>query len=307
MNRTTIDWWAFRTQGEPLDVLQALRGAYGPVGELVRLVPRSHGWQGYEQSAEVQIGDMGVGLVAYGGEAQRGWVYASLTGKGCHWLVDWDRAQEAIEALPAYDARRVDIALTTGDGLVGHESVLAAYRAGGFQTGGRPPTCRQVIGEDPRDGRTIYVGSRERDKFFRGYEKGYEMARGLLDKGMDVTHIDQVPIADLYRLELELKAKSAPLPDDIIERRDQYFAGAYPYLQSVLSEVEPEILVLRREREPQLDLARALANIRRQYGATLFTALMAHHGDFGAVWAKIVGRDHNPALLAAGVLLVDHD
>lgn len=306
--RTTVDWWAFRSQGEPLGVLEACRPAFGDaLGQALKLRPRGRGWQGYEQSADLLLADMPVGLLAYGGDAQRGWVHTSLTGKACAWVEDWDRALEAAEALPGYNARRVDIALTTTDGSVGHDGVLAAYRAGEFQPagGGRPPTCRQIVGESPTDGRTIYVGSRERDKFFRGYEKGYELAQGLFEKGMQVTHVDGVPIEDMYRLELELKAKTADLPADLIERRDQYFAGAYPYLGRVL-EVEPEILVMRRERGPQLDLARALGNIRRQYGATLFTALVAHHGDFGAVWEKVCGTTHNAALVEAGVLMVDH-
>jgi hypothetical protein len=46
--------------------------------------------------------------------------------------------------------------------------------------------------------------------------------------------------------------------------------------------------------------------IRAQYGSTLFTALVAHHGDIGAVWEKIIGTKHNQRLLEEGVLLVDH-
>jgi phage replication initiation protein len=248
---------------------------------------------------------MGLGLVAWGGKGQKGWVHASLTGRACEWL-SLDAAQEEFCALPEYEARRLDLALTTTDGSIKHETVLDAYRCGGFQTssGGRPPSCRQILPETPEEGRTIYIGSRERDKFFRAYEKGFELARGLRD--VEDLRIGGVPIADIYRLELELKAKTAPLPPDLIDRRDQYFAGAYPFTQSVL-DVEPELLVMQRERGPQLDLARALANVQRQYGATLFTALVAHHGDIGAVWAKVVGSDHSRPLLEAGVLLVEHE
>ena len=113
-------------------------------------------------------------------------------------------------------------------------------------------------------------------------------------------------MADWYRVELEVKAKDGPLPADIIDRRDQYLAGSYPYLQQLLADVEPEILVKTRERVPQLCLADALAHIQTQYGRTLFTALIAHHGDISAVWSKIVGRQHNPDMLRAGVLLVEH-
>jgi hypothetical protein len=43
-----------------------------------------------------------------------------------------------------------------------------------------------------------------------------------------------------------------------------------------------------------------------QYGATLYTALHAYEGDIGAVWEKIVGKEHNKALLESGVLMVEH-
>jgi len=33
--------------------------------------------------------------------------------------------------------------------------------------------------------------------------------------------------------------------------------------------------------------------MRAQYGNTLFTALVAYHGDIAAVWEKVVGRKHN--------------
>ena len=155
-----------------------------------------------------------------------------------------------------------------------------------------------------RDGRTVYIGNRDQSKFLRAYEKGYELISGI-QSDLDITHIDGVPVGDIYRLELELKPKNAPLPVDLIERRDQYFAGSYPYLQSVIS-VEPEVFQTRRERAAQLSLDAALSQIRKQYGSTLFTALTAYHGDVGAVWEKVVGKKHNQSLLDAGVLMVEH-
>jgi DNA relaxase NicK len=121
-----------------------------------------------------------------------------------------------------------------------------------------------------------------------------------------VTEIDGIPLDDIYRCEVEYKPKHAPLPVDLIDRRDQYFAGSYPFLEHLL-DVEPEVFVQRRERGPQLDLDAALVQVRRQYGMTLFTALVAYQGDVTAVWDKIVGRRHNQALVDAGVLLVEHD
>ena len=100
---------------------------------------------------------------------------------------------------------------------------------------------------------------------------------------------------------------TADIPWDVVERRDQYFAGAYPFCADVLPGIEPDILKRRPEREAQTSLSAALENCRVQFGPTLFTALHAYHGDMTAVWQKIIGNHHNQPLLEAGVMLVDHE
>lgn len=262
---------------------------------------------GFKSSANLLIGDMQVGMLAYGGESQRGNVSVNISGDGCQWMADWEQVQDSIGELPAYEVRRLDICLDTFKREATHDKVVQAYRNGLFAPAGRagrPPSMTKIEPEDPMEGATVYVGNRENSKFFRGYEKGLEMIKNF-PRGA-VSHICGVPVQDIYRLELELKAKDGPLPTDLIDRRDQYFAGAYPYLQTVL-DVKPEILVQSREKKPQRDLQAVLENIRNQYGNSLYTALVAHHGDIGAVWEKIVGAEHNAALLAAGVLLVEHE
>jgi DNA relaxase NicK len=114
-------------------------------------------------------------------------------------------------------------------------------------------------------------------------------------------------VEDIYRCELELKAEGSDIPWETIERRDQYFSGAYPFCAHILPGIEPDILQRRPEKGPQRELRAALANLRHQFGNTLFTALTAYHGDIGAVWEKVCGTDHNRHLLEAGVLLVDHE
>jgi phage replication initiation protein len=298
--RTHVDWLALRTQSEPLNVLGALRGVFGTLGSGVALKHRQRGWQGYRQAADVQVEGMTVGMLAYGGENQRGWVHLSLTGQGCGWITDWDLAQEAIDTLDEVSLRRVDIALDTIGAEVGHDSVLEAYRAGLFTTAGRPPKCQRIETERPEDGRTIYIGSRENDKFFRGYEKGLQLVSGT-----GSTHVGSVPAGDLYRCELEIKAKSGALPDDLIENRDQYFAGSYPYLQHVLRDIQPVVMQIDRRLAAKCELDRRLSNIQAMFGTSLFTALTVHHGDIGAVWAKICGTRHNDDLVEAGALLVE--
>lgn len=306
--KTTVDWLRFRVQAEPRDALKALSPMFGNIGKALKFNHLDRGILGFKQAAEIRIADMPIGRMDYGGESQKGWVRVDVNGKGCEWVQDWEAVQE-VEALPSAQIRRLDLALTTWRGEVGHESVLQAHKAGRFVTRGRPPVMSQITSSDPRAGRTCYIGKREQsDKFMRCYEKGFEMAAKSAARGASgqVTHIDGFKVEDIYRCEVELKASSTDIPWEVVQRRDQYFAGSYPFCADILPGVEADILQRRPDREPQTDLAAALENCRVQFGPTLFTAMMAYQGDITAVWDKIIGDHHSQALLEAGVLLVDH-
>lgn len=305
--KTTVDWFRFRVKDEPPAILEALRPAYGHLGSYLKLQGLERGILGFQQACTINIADMVLGRMDYGGESQRGWVRVDIGGKGCQFLQDWDETRR-IEELESAQLRRLDIALTTWEGQVTHDQVVQAHKAGRFATGGRPPALQQVTSSDPRAGRTCYIGKREADKFMRCYEKGFELAAKYGAKmAGSVVNIDGKSVEDIYRCEVEFKATGTDIPWEVIERRDQYFAGAYPFCADVLPGVESDILMRRPEREPQIDLKAALENCRVQFGPTLFTALMAYHGDITAVWDKVIGRHHNQSLLEAGVLLVEHD
>lgn len=242
-----------------------------------------------------------------------------MTGQGCHVVKDWDLAQTAFEALPSLELKRIDIAF---DSYVhSFEACLAAYKAGGFSPpgAGRPPKMKLITHSEEWEGSTIEVGSRHQAKLFRGYEKGKqlfgaELGRKVLAGDASALMTDKTPVVvdgeirlyttvDWMRHELEFKAKFEPLPLDMIDRRDEYFAGAYPYLGTLLNEVEPQIFVALRDHTASIELERTLATIKRQYGDSLFSALVVEHGDMGAVWEKIVGNKHNKALLKSGLLV----
>ena len=308
LQKVTTDWLRFRTQTEPRDVLEALRPLFGDQGAWLQFAHLPRGIMGFQQGALLRVADMTIGRIDYGGESQRGWVRVEINGKGCEWVQDW-AALDGVEALPSAQLRRVDLALTTWDGEVDHEQVVAAHTAGRFITRGRPPVLTQYISTDLRAGRTCYIGKREKsDKFMRCYEKGFELAAKFAGRlPGEITHIDGKRIEDIYRCEVEFKAAGTDIPWEVIERRDQYFAGAYPFCGDVLPGVESDILMRRPQRAPQIDLQAALDNCRIQYGPTLYTALRAYGGDIGAVWDKIVGDHHSQPLIEAGVLLVEHD
>ena len=305
--RTTVDWAGFRTQAEIPVVRDAIRQVFYPMDELVAFRNRKSGWNGFEQAVDILMGDMVLGFMAYGGDAQRGWVSVNITGRGCEWCRDWDRAEGLLVGLLRFEWRRVDIALTVKNGSITHERVVAAHTAGMFSLGGRPPVMREITHSDPLVGRTAYIGARTAAKFLRCYEKGLEMLKDVPSSFKDMyTHVDGAPVQDIYRVELEWKAKDASLPLDAVTRRDAYFAGAYPFTASLIDAV-PELYVQRREKGPQRDLEIALMQIRHQYGKTIYTAIQALGGDISALVDKVTGTAHNEALLAAGVLLVEHD
>ena len=305
--KTTVDWLRFRAQEEPRNILKTMRPMFGEQADYLHLKHLPRGILGFQQGAQIMLADMPIGRMDYGGESQKGWVRTDLSGKGCEWVTDWQQVR-SIEELPLAQVRRLDLALTTWNGEVDHEQVVQAHTAGRF-TIRRPPKLQQILSSDPRQGRTCYIGEREKsDKFMRCYEKGFQMANAYGGKMPGtITHIADCRIEDIYRCEVELKAVTQDIPWEVIERRDQYFAGAYPFCADILPNVEADILKRRPDREPIVSLAAALENCRVQFGPTLFTALAAYGGDMTAVWDKVIGDHHSQPLLEAGVLLVEHD
>lgn len=304
--KTTIDYLRFRTQAEPMEVFEAFKPMFGSLGTGLRLKLLERGSMGFQQASSICIEGMPIARLDFGGDSQRGWVRAEMSGKGCEWVQDWDAVQ-SIAQLAKSQPRRLDIALTTWKGEITHDRVVQAHSTGRFHAGGRPPSLQQITSSDERAGKTCYVGKRTSDKFFRAYEKGFEMASKNRGLPGPLTQIDGHNIEDIYRCEVEFKAGLTEIEWDVIGRRDHYFAGAYPFCSDVLPGIETDTFHRRKERGPQTDLALALENCCIQFGPTLYTALEAYGGDILAVWDKIKGRQHCQALVEAGVLLVDHD
>lgn len=301
--KTAPDWLRFRTRAAPEKVIGALSPMLGEYGRFLSLGRPQRGILGFQHAQPIMCGSMSIGRVDHGGESQRGWFRWDIPGQGCQWVQNWDAVDELAE-LPDTELRRTDIALTTWHGEVTHARVVQAHADGKFITNGRPPKMRQIVSSDPKDGRTCEIGVRERaTKFGRFYEKGLKWAA---ESSLEVLTIDGSPVENIYRSEIEYKAqKEVPLTWDLIARRDEYFAGSYPFCAEILPGVEAEILRGRPEARVARTLASALHNVKVQFGATLFTALHVYDGDYLAVWDQIVGDRHSEPLVEAGVLMVD--
>ena len=305
MTTAKVDWLSFRTKSLPNQAGSALAECFGG-RHRVMLGNERPGWQGYDRAGSVTLDGMRVGMYGAGGANQRGWATFQVDGQGCGWVEDWEAAVGVLEGLEDYEARRVDLAVDTFRREVSHAAVLEGYEAGEFTAHRNTPSMRKIEGSPRESGFTVYVGKRDQAKFFRGYEKGFEQLGKLGEGWADVRVAEHgTPVADWYRCEVELKAKDGPLPVDLIERRDEYFAGSYPFCRKLI-DAEPFQLALTREARPKAELAAAAANVRFQYGSTLFTLLHAHGGDISAVWDLVCGDRHCQRLIEAGVFLVDH-
>jgi DNA relaxase NicK len=306
VQKTSVDWFRLRTKSTVSDTVSAIRPMLGDLAPLLHHRPIERGGSlGFKFADELYLGQVKIGRFDYGGESQRGWGRLDLSAAGCTRL-DWSDL-DALESLESPEIRRLDIALTTENGEVDHDHVVAAHAAGRFITGGRPPDLREIISTNDTAGRTCYIGTREKSpKFMRCYEKGWQMLASFPRhiRESEVT-IGGVHPSQIYRCELELKAVDMKIEFDAIYHRDEYFAGSYPFCADLLPDAGCQILTRNPKVQASIELAAALANIKNQCGNILFTGLHAYHGDLGSLFQQIVGTRHCNRLVEAGVLLPD--
>lgn len=312
--KTRPDWLKFRTRSGPWDVLEAIRPAFGTVGDLLTLGDQGQGKDGWLWRRTVYLaGDLAIAAIDYGGQHQREWVRVDIPGSGCAWVQDWQRMAALPSVLKEAEVKRLDLQLTTYHGEVTHDMVLEAHARGAFCAGGRNPHYQQVGSSDPRAGRTIYVGQRDAPKFARCYEKGFQLLQEVpvsVRSGVCAIEMDGVGMVDpakVYRVEVELKAKDGrEIPWDALAAPDGYFAGAYPFCAELLPGVQGVKVQTMPTAAPRRALATSLDNCRRSYGGILRAALLAYGGDVDRVMAMVTSEQPSDALVAAGVLTVDH-
>ena len=266
-----IDYLSFTVPGG--DVGAVIGEAQALLG-VPEVEDRGRGMFGYR--ASVDLG--GYGLVAYGGEAQRGTVLVSINGEGCRRIADYGRVRAWGESLGAR-ITRLDIAADD------HESesldvprAIQAWREGLFKVGGRPPKARWIDDFGGGGGCTFYVGSRAGGKLCRVYDKGKQLGE---------------PESKWTRAEIELRAKDRVIPWDAVTDPAPYLAGSFPYF-SFLSFVAERIRTIKRATEISIE---AVARwVKLAAGKSLNVLLEHHGGDFvGLVLA--VKRDGIPKRL----------
>lgn len=216
------------------------------------------------------------GLIAWGGDSQRGKVLVSLTGEGCARIDGWATIAAWLESHEA-KLTRVDLAYDDVDGTtVDIEKVRAWYEAGEFGAGGRQPKAQLIDDLGSGAGKTFYVGKRKNGKMIRGYEKGKQLGD---------------PGSRWFRVECEWHSDDRVLPYAMLISPGQYLAGAYPCLRFLSIEQSKIKTVLRSAKTV---FERAMDNARQQAGKLVNLALDVYAGDYGEVVERLIRREGYP-------------
>lgn len=319
MSKSGIDYLKFRTQSGPMDVFEAIRGAFAGGDEMV-LEQEMAGKDGWKSRRSMRLFGELVAWMDYGGDSQRGWLRFEMPGKGCGWVCDWERVASLVGVLDTAELTRVDLKVDTVDGSITHETVLAAYEAGKFKrgTGGRNPTCRKVESSQMTDGRTVYIGARTSSRFIRCYEKGWQLLskmglpESLMKPDIRVDFEDGLGMRlarDFYRVEVELKAvDGAVLPWPCLTMPDAYFAGSSQFCEDLVQVAPKKVYSLPSDFDKKASLFSAIQNCKQAYGG-LFNALMQLHGDSdeakARIFDKLVSDSVSKRLKEDNVLMLD--
>jgi len=229
------------------------------------------GMFGFRYSA--RFGD-GAGIVAWGGESQRGHVFFSLMGKGCGMVRDWPAFAAWLENNRAV-IKRVDVAHDDFEGkLVSIAWAVEQYKADGFNAGGRKPR-HEVFGDwlegsASVKGRTLGIGNRASGKYARIYEKGKQLGEEA---------------SPWTRVEVEWRAQDRFIPCDVLVHPGHYLAGAYPCL-AMLS--EKQCAIKTRAKGGQIAYDCAVDHAKRHCGKIVNLMLAVQGGDYAGVVDSLI-------------------
>lgn len=262
-----IDWFAFTLtppQGEGVMwLIPQLAELFG-VGAAI---PTGKGWNGYKLRHTLTNGDgTDYGLLAHGGESQRGSIHLELNAQGCALVTNWERIKIWGEQNRVI-ITRLDLAHDDMNGDVATVGIALEWlQAGAFNLNGRPAKARLIDDLGTGDGKTLYIGKRQNGKMLRVYEKGKQLGDNE---------------SPWVRVEVELRNKSRFIPWDALICPGHYLAGAYPDALGYLSEVQVKIRTITNA--VKISYKRAVENARQMTGKTVNVMMQFHGGDAFAV------------------------
>lgn len=226
-----------------------------------------NGLHGFANSVKFYRQHMGtlipVGLVAWGGDNQKGRAYVSINGAGCMLIRDWWNVRRIVESLHAR-ITRADVAVDAMNGEFSPLDAAAWYSDGGFTSRGRKPKYK-IEGdwlEDIGSGRTFYVGKRVNGKYGRLYEKGKQLGD---------------PTSKWSRFEVEIHNTDREIPPSILTHPSEYFSGCYPCCEGLVNVGAERIKTNQKEHE--ISLARLLSYCRQSYGRLIYCLKLGNDND----------------------------
>lgn len=263
-----VDWLSFSIvppSGATLDWIDAALLHLAGIGRNC-WKPTGRGWFGYTSRIDLE----GFGLLAHGGERQRGTIHVELNAHACARIRDWATVAAWAQINGAW-ITRIDLAHDDFTGTVANiQQMLTWHREGAFASAGRPPKAQLVDDLESGAGKTFYVGKRKHGKLLRGYEKGKQLGR-----------------ADdpWFRIEVELHNKGRVVPWDTLTDPGRYFAGAYPCLKQ-FNATQSRIATDKRALE--LTYERMEQWVGDAAGKALNVMLTAHGGDAEGMLLRVV-------------------
>ena len=276
-NLAHIDWLAFTVHpAESRDwrwLRVALKDIFNIPAESWQGTTRK--WSGYQHRVNlitsVHRGEsLNLGLVAYGGDSQRGTMHVSLNAQACARITDWSLVMAWLESVEAV-ITRVDTAHDDFEGkTINIEIVRKWYEEGLFKCNGRPPAAELIDDLDSGKGKTFYVGKRANGKLGRFYEKGKK---------------EGDPNSPWFRGEVEFRNKSRVIPLDIVIHPGHYIAGAFPCL-SYLSVEQSKIKTIKNS--ASINYQCMVKNLRNMAGKGVYAMLQVEKGNQDAVIQQIV-------------------
>lgn len=306
-NKTKIDWLAFTSSFD----VDALKMAVSVVWSSAIFAVNVHGMPGYPVSESITVDGVRYGLIGSG--AVHGRNFVSLTGTACKTLSDelvevLHGAMELVEA----SITRIDLCLDFFNGERTFDHAMNAFKNGRFRRprASREPELRTVgtTCGGQNLGRTMYVGKRDGEVMARIYEKGLEVFANMPDEFREmsiarelVSGVKPAFADDWLRLEVEYKRKDKdrPLLLEMMLKRDQYFAGAYPYFEEAVG-VADGLRPVGMRTDFEVDFIAMMASAKRSYGSLLHSMSELGFTPSDIVAALSSGRN-NDRLVKSGL------
>lgn len=236
------------------------------------------GWNGYTH--RVNLGEHSdYGLIAYGGDKQRGTVHVELNASACAHVPHWQTVQQWGENLGAR-ITRVDLAHDDMNAETISIAIARAwYDSGEFTSNGRPPAAKLIDDMGSGKGKTLYIGERANGKLLRVYEKGRQLGD---------------PSSPWVRVELELRNKGRVIPWDTLTSPATYLAGGYPCL-AYLSAVQNKVCTISKSVQITIE---SIQHHLRTTGGKSFNVLRQVYGGDDTALLNAVTREGIPRRLA---------